>query len=150
MIKGKGWSDIIVPYSDEYYNSNIDKSISQNKSYIINNDPNVFHIDNKSCSFNKLNNNKKAKSFSLNKSRINNLALKYNILNYDISYRMETFRVNISDINENKTNKVFAHMKLSLINKINKKTSSGTEKENQSLIENNYLDKYNIIKSYLG
>lgn len=63
---------------------------------------------------------------------------------------METFRVNISDINENKTNKVYARMKLSLINKINKQTSSGTEKENQSLIENNYFDKYNIIKSYLG
>ena len=150
MIQGKGCSDIIVPYSDEYYNSNIDKSISQNKSYIINNDPNVFHIENKSYSFNKINNNKKAKSFSLNKSRINNLALKYNILNYDISYRMETFRVNISDINENKTNNVYAHMKLSLVNKINKNSSFGTEKENQSLIENNYFDKYNIIKSYLG
>ena len=44
---------------------------------------------------------KKSKTFSINKNRINNLALKYNILNYDISYRAETFRITISEIAEN-------------------------------------------------
>ena len=82
----------------------------------------------------------------MNKDRINNLALKYNILNYDISYREETYRITISDITENKIKNIYNNIRFSLINK---KPSFGTEKENQLLIENNYLDKYNLLKGYL-
>ena len=99
----------------------------------------------------KKNNNiiKKAKSFSINKNCINDLALKYNILNYDISYRAETFRVTISDIIDNKVKNLYDNMKFTVIDKNNKKEDNGTEKEDQLLIENNYLDKYNMLKSYL-
>ena len=110
---------------------------------------NEFKFDNDTFSNKQKDFCEKAKSFSVNKNRINNLALKYNILNYDISYRAETFRVTISDITENKIKNIYSNLKFTRIKKISKIPSSGTEKENQILIENNYLDKYNVLKSYM-
>ena len=115
----------------------------------MNNKVNEFKFDNDTFSNKHKDFCEKAKSFSMNKNRINNLALKYNILNYDISYRAETFRVTISDITENKIKNIYSNLKFTRIKKISKIPSSGTEKENQILIENNYLDKYNMLKSYM-
>ena len=78
------------------------------------------------------------------------MAIKYNILNYDISYRVETFRITISDITENKIKDIYDNMKLTALNKENKEENSDIKKEDPLLIENNYLDKYNMIKSFLG
>ena len=63
---------------------------------------------------------------------------------------METFRIAISDITEKKIKNIYDNMNFTLIDKINKKEFSDTQKEDKSLIENNYLDKYNLLKSYLG
>ena len=63
---------------------------------------------------------------------------------------METFRIAISDIKEKKIKNIYDNMNFTLIDKINKKEFSDTQKEDKSLIENNYLDKYNLLKSYLG
>ena len=62
---------------------------------------------------------------------------------------METFRIAISDITDNRIKNIYGDMKLTLVDKIHKKEFSDTEKEDKSLIENNYLDKYNLLKSYL-
>ena len=78
------------------------------------------------------------------------MAIKYNILNYDISYRVETFIITISDITENKIKDIYDNMKLTVLNKENKEENSDIKKEDPLLIENNYLDKYNMIKSFLG
>ena len=63
---------------------------------------------------------------------------------------METFRIAISDITEKKVKNIYDNMNFTLIDKINKREFSDTQKEDKSLIENNYLDKYNLLKSYLG
>ena len=62
---------------------------------------------------------------------------------------METFRIAISDITDNRIKNIYGDMKLTLVDKIYKKEFSDTEKEDKSLIEKNYLDKYNLLKSYL-
>ena len=129
--------------------SDLDKSNNQNKSYSIKNKDNEFNFINDSFSIRKENYIEKSKSFSMNKNRINNLALKYNILNYDISYKAETYRLTISEITENKIKSIYNNLKFTRIKKVSKKPSSRTEKENPKLIENNYLDKYNMLKSYL-
>ena len=149
-VQIKGGTDIIVSNINEYHISDLGKSNTPNKSYIINNKVNELNFDNETFSNKCEYNFQKAKSFSINKNRINKLALKYNILNYDISYRSETFRVIISNITENKIKKICNNLKFTRINKISKKPSSSiTEKENQIIIENNYYDKYNTLKSYL-
>ena len=136
------------------YESNGDKNITPNRSYIINNKPKDedkktkikysidFGIDNNTNVI------KKSKSFSLNKSRINTLDLKYGILNYDISYHAETFRMAISEIDKKRIKNIYSNMKFSLIRNNNKIGSSGTEKENPMLIEDNYLKKYNTLKAF--
>ena len=134
---------------NEYYESNLNKSNSHNRSYFLNSKINEFKIGKEYPSNKNKNNIKKAKSFSINKNCLNDLALKYNILNYDISYRAETFRATISDITDNKVKNIYNNMKFTIIDKNNKKEENGTEKEDQLLIENNYLDKYNMLKSYL-
>ena len=134
---------------NEYYESNLNKSNCPNKSYIFNNNINELKNSKKSLS-NDIIKIPKAKSFSINNNNINDLAIKYNILNYDISYRVETFRITISDITENKIKDIYDNMKLSVLNKENKEENSDTKKEDPLLIENNYLDKYNMIKSFLG
>lgn len=93
---------------------------------------------------------RKSKSFSVNKNRINNLALKYSILNYDISYRVETYRIYLSDLDEKKIKNLYNNMNISLIDQIKDFESSGTVKANQMAIENNYFDKYNMLKTYFG
>ena len=115
----------------------------------MNNKINELKIDKDNLSNDNKKNIKKAKSYTINKNCINDLALKYNILNYDISYRAETFRITISDIADNKIKNIYDKMKFTVIDKNNKKENNGTEKEDQLLIENNYLDKYNMLKSYL-
>ena len=107
-------------------------------------------LDKKSFSNDNRSNLRKSKSFSINKSQINNLALKYSILNYDISYRVETYRIYLSDINEKKIKNLYNNMNISLIDQIKDFESSGTEKVNKLEIENNYFDKYNMLKDYFG
>lgn len=80
------------------------------------------------------------------------MAIKYDILNYDISYQLETAREALSEFYLS-SQKIKSIYKSLLVNKdsnlSSKRHSSDTIKMNISQVENNYFEKYKILKGYL-